>query len=127
MVLCCVSSTSSASSSSCKNCEYAVTQTGAPCTYLVDASLNDESPTSGRHEPLEYLLEVARDLLEGALDGFVLPLVKNLDQLLDRLRRLVEVLAPLDELVALLREVVILFEGLLVDVGELFQAFVDRM
>ena len=51
----------------------------------------------------------------------------NLNELLDRLRRLVKLLAAVQQLVPLLREVVVLFERLLVHVGELLQRGRDTM
>ena len=94
-------------------------------THLVYFPLNDQPPAASWNEFFEHFLEVLRDLFERPFDRFILPLIQNLDKLLDRLRRRVEVFAALDELVALFREVVILLEGLLVDVCELLEAIVD--
>jgi hypothetical protein len=69
--------------------------------------------------------ELARDLLECALDRLVLLLVQVLDQGLDGFLGRVELFAPLQELVALACEAVVLVKGLFVDVLVLFEGLVD--
>lgn len=80
---------------------------------------------AGGHELLEDGGELARHLLERALDGFVLGVVEMLDELLDGFLRGVELLAALEELLALRGEVVVLVKGLFVDVLVLLEGFVD--
>ena len=92
---------------------------------MVNSSLNDESSTSCRNKLLEDFFEVACDLLECPFDGLILPLVEYFNEFLNRLGRLVEVFSALNELVTLLCEVVVLLKRLLVDVGELLEAFVN--
>ena len=94
---------------------------------LVNPSLNDQPPPSCRNKPLKYLLEILRNLLEGTLNRFVLALVEHLHQLIDRFCRFLKLFTTLPELVALFREVVVLFESLLVDVGEFLETLVDVM
>lgn len=85
---------------------------------------HDEPSPAARDELLEDLGKVLRDLLESALDGLVLPCVEDVDELEDRLLRVVELLLPRKQLVALLREGRVLLVGLLVDVGEAFERLV---
>ena len=91
----------------------------------VRLALDDQPPVAGRDELLEDSRELARDLLERALDCLVLFLVEMLDEGLDGLLGGVELFAALEELVALGGEAVVLVEGLLVDVLVLFEGFVD--
>jgi hypothetical protein len=63
-----------------------------------------QAPAALGHELLEHLGKVLGDGLEGALDGLVLAGVEDLDQLVDRLARLVKLLLPSVQLVALLGE-----------------------
>lgn len=90
----------------------------------IGLALDDEPPTTGRHEPLEDVGKLARDLLEGAFDGLVLALVEDVDELDDGLLRRVQLGPSLDQRVPLLGEVVVLLKGLLVHVSVLLQAIV---
>ena len=82
-------------------------------------------PLSSRYERLKHLLKVFRDLFERPLDRFVFPLIKRLDELLDRFGRRVELSSPFEQFVSLFGEVVVLLKRLLVDVGEFLEAVVD--
>jgi len=93
--------------------------------HLINFPLNNQSSTTGWDELFKHFLKVFRDLFERSFDRFILPLIQNLDKLLDRLCRRVKVLAALDELVPLFREVIVLLECLLVDVPELLEAIVN--
>jgi hypothetical protein len=79
------------------------------------------------HELLEDGGELLGDLLEGALDGLVLALVKMRDELLDGGLGGVEFLAALEELVFLICEAVILLKGFLVDVLIFLERLVDSL
>ena len=94
-------------------------------THLINLPLNNQPPTANWNKLFKYFLKVFRDLLECPFDCFVLPLIQNLDKLLDRLCGRVKVLAALDQLVPLSGEVIVLFEGLLVNVRELLEAIID--
>ena len=127
MELCWFSSASSASSSSCASLNELQIRSIINGTHLIDTPLDYQPTSTSRYQLLEDLLKVLRDLLECALNCFVLALIKNFYELLDRLRRLVKIFATLDELVALLGEVVVLFERFLVDMRELLEPLVHGM
>jgi hypothetical protein len=93
----------------------------------VRPALNHQTSMAGGHELLENGGKLLGHLLEGALDGLVLALIEVGDKLLDGGLRLVELLAALHKLVLLGREGVVLLNGLLVDVLELFEGFVDAL
>lgn len=94
-------------------------------TYLVDFPLNNQSPTANRDKLFKHFLEVLRNLFECSFDRFVLALIQNFDELLDRLCGCIKVFATLDQLIPLFREVIVLLKGLLIDVRELLEAVVN--
>ena len=65
---------------------------------------------------------MSRDLLERALDSFVLLVIEIFYELLDGSLRRIQFLLPLQQLVALVVEIRKLVESLLVDVTERLQA-----
>jgi len=91
----------------------------------VRLALDHEPPVACGNQLLKDCRELARDLLECALDRLVLLLVQVLDQGLDGFLGRVELFAPLQELVALACEAVVLVKGLFVDVLVLFEGLVD--
>lgn len=88
-------------------------------------ALDDQPTTASGHQLLEHAREFAGDLLEGALDGLVFPLIEHLDELLDAAVRGIQLGAPLGQGVPLRGEVVVLLECLLVDVPVFLERFVD--
>lgn len=91
----------------------------------IGLALDDETAAAGGDEFLEDGGEFARDLFEGAFDGFVFALVQHGDEVLDRGLRRVELGAAFGEGVALGGEVVVLLEGFLVHVTVFLERFVD--
>ena len=92
----------------------------------VALALDDEPASTRRNQAREDAGEFLGHLFEGALDGLVLALVEVLDEVTDGALGVTKLLAPLRQLVALAREVGVLLECFLVDVGVLFERFVDR-
>lgn len=80
---------------------------------------------TGRHELAENGGKLLGHLLEGTLNGLVLPPVEVLHELFDGSLRVVQLFPALHQLLLLRREVVVLLKGLFVDVLVLFQCFVD--
>ena len=68
---------------------------------LVGLALNDQSATTCRDEFLEDLGECFADLFERTLNGFVLSLIENLDEILDRCFCSFEILSSRFQLLAL--------------------------
>jgi hypothetical protein len=66
-------------------------------------------------------------LLECPLDGLILALIQNLDQVLNRSLRIIEFLSSLEQAVSLSGEVVVLFERLLVDMLVLLERVIDLL
>jgi len=60
-----------------------------PITNLIDPTLYNQSTPARWYQLLKHFLKITCHLFERALDGFVLPLVKDADKLLNRDRRLV--------------------------------------
>ncbi len=96
-------------------------------TDLINPSLNNEATATSRNKLLEHFFKVLSYLLECSLNSLILALIKGFDQFLDRFGRFVEVFSPLNQLVALFSKVVVLLKSFLVDVGELFEAFIDSV
>ena len=94
---------------------------------LIDSSLDDETSAARWDELLKHFFEVAGNLLEGSFDRFILPLIQDFNKFFDRLGGLVQVFSTLEKLIPLFCEVIVLFESLLVDVGEFLETLVDVM
>lgn len=93
----------------------------------VGAALDHEPAVARGHELLEDVGELARHLLERALDGLVLALVQVVDELRDGRLRVGELRPPLEQLLLLRREAVVLLERLLVDVLVLLERVADLL
>lgn len=93
-------------------------------THLVNPPLDDQPASARRHELLKHPLKIARDLLECALDRLVLPLVEDLDELLNRCGGRIKLSAPREELITLFREVGVLLESFFIHMREFFEPFV---
>ncbi|KAF8813049.1 hypothetical protein BYT27DRAFT_7251310 [Phlegmacium glaucopus] len=86
--------------------------------------LVDQPPPTGRYKCLEHFLKIASHLLESSFDGFLLALIKNFYELLDRSGRLVELFASFMELITLSCEICILFKRLLVHMRKFLQSLI---
>lgn len=94
---------------------------------LVCPLLNDQTATASRDKSLENLREFFRNLLESALDGFVLPKIQNIYKLFDRRLRRVKLLPSLREGLSLRGEIIVLFKRLFIDVLVLLEGFVNLL
>ena len=81
----------------------------------VRPALDHEPTVASRYKPFEDGGKLLGNLLERALDGLVLTLVKMRDEFLNRLLRLVKFGTALEQMLLLAGKAVILFESLLVD------------
>lgn len=89
---------------------------------LVGFPLDHQTTTTSRYQALEDRRKLFRDLLESALNSFVLALIKDLNKLLNGCLGVIEFLPTLGERVTLGGEVVVLLKGLLIDVFVLLES-----
>lgn len=93
----------------------------------VGLALNDQTTTTRRYKLFKHIVELAGNLLEGSFDGFILPLIKYVDEIIDRFLRGIKLFSSVSECLTLLREAVVLFERFLVDMGVLLETLVNFM
>lgn len=94
-------------------------------THLINSPLDDQASSTSWHQLLKHLLKVNGHLFEGTFNSFVLALIEDLNEFLNRRSGFVEILSSSQKLISLLCEVVILLESFLVYMGEFLESFVD--
>lgn len=87
--------------------------------------LDNQPPTSRRHQLLKDFRKLPAHLLESPLDRLILPLIQHADQLLDALLRTIQLPAAVLQRLLLRREVVVLLKRLLVHVPVFLEGLVD--
>lgn len=82
---------------------------------MVCLALDDETTTTCRNKLFKHIVKLAGHLLEGSLNGLVLALIKDRDEIIDRLLRCVQLGTTGGQRLTLFGETVVLLKCLLVD------------
>ena len=90
-------------------------------THLIHALLHQQSPPPRRHKSFEYFFKVLGHHFERPLNSLVLALIQHINQVINRLCRILKVLPVLQQLISLLCKVGVLLKGLLVDMSKFFE------